>query len=121
MTLGVMDRPTYYVPEAGKDGMTELMHACYSGDIASLKRLLRSGADLQAQDKSGFTALFWVLRMAGNDEFRKRKRMFRLLLQHGVSPKLQDIKGEDVLRHARRFATPPLRRYVEFTLRRART
>jgi len=115
-----MDRPPYYVPEAGKQGMTSLMHACYVGDVGALKRALRSGDDLQAQDQSGYTALFWVLRMGDSSQFRKRKRMFRLLLQNGLSPKLRDTIGEDVLQHARRFATPPLRRYVEFRLGRGK-
>lgn len=79
--------------------MTSLMsHAwgCYPGGVV---RELRCGADPNAQDASGYTALMWLCRMYDH-RFRERKRMFRALLRYGASLSVCDTAGQDVLAHA---------------------
>ena len=103
-----MERPRYFVPKAGENGMTTLMHYCCWGSVAGVKQELRSGANVNAQDESGYTALGWILRMGNRTEYRKRRRLFRLLLDHGASLDVTDTRGKNVVAQARHFAPRPL-------------
>ena len=107
------EHPTYYEPNPGQGNFTELMHAARWAFIGDLKRELRAGADVNAQDSSGFTAMIWNLRMGGPNEFRRRKRIFRLLLKAGASPRIQDLAGLDALGTARKFSYKVLKRFVK--------
>lgn len=102
--------------------MTALMsHACWC-DVGGVKRELRSGANPNAQDESGFTALIWNCRMGGSEQIRKRKRIFRLLVKHGASIYVCDTGGDDALFHACDFGSNrAIRRFMkeEFSRRKS--
>jgi ankyrin repeat protein len=107
-----MDRPSYYEPTPGEGGMTNLMHCARWGFVGPLKRELKNGADVNAQDQSGFTALIWNCRMGNNREYRRRRRIFRILAKAGASMSVMDKAGKDVLATAKYFAPRPLSRFV---------
>ena len=46
-----------------KAGGYDLVYAAYYGDLPEVKRLLAAGAEVNAQDKSGKTALMFATRM----------------------------------------------------------
>ena len=115
-----MERPQYFVPKAGAKGMTQLMDDCCWGNLAGVKRELRSGADVNVKDESGFTALSWLLRVGNRDEYRRRRRIFRLLLDHGASLDATDTRGKNIIAQARQTATGPLRNLVEREFQRLR-
>lgn len=92
--------------------MTTLMsHACWC-NVGGVKHELKLGANPNAQDESGFTALIWNCRMGGPSEIRKRKRIFRLLVKHGASLNVLDIKGKSALFHACYFGNRAIRRFI---------
>jgi hypothetical protein len=97
--------------------MTLLMDfawGCYPGGVS---RELRNGADPNAQDGNGYTALIWLCRMYDR-HFRERKRMFRCLVRYGASITLRDIVGQDILDHAKDGAERRFRRFVQSEVRR---
>lgn len=106
-----MDKPTYYNPTPGNDGFNELMHCARWALIGGLKRALRQGADVNAKDDSGLTALLWNCRMGGPSERRRRQRVFRLLQEAGADLSIRDQGGMDALKTATYFYSP-IRRFV---------
>ena len=97
--------------------MTELMHAARWAFVGDLKRAIKCGSNVNAQDTSGFTAMIWNLRMGHPREFRRRKRIFRLLLNAGALPTICDLGGMDVLKTAKKFSNKSLKRFILERLR----
>jgi ankyrin repeat protein len=68
-------------PEAaklrGKGGATPLMYAAIYGDLDSMRQLVDRGADVNAANQAGATALMWAA-----DDLEKA----RFLLEHGADP-----------------------------------
>jgi len=108
-----MEEPEYFSPGHGVHGMTALMsHACWC-NVGGVRRELVGGADPNAKDDSGFTALIWNCRMGGPDQLRKRRRIFRLLVAHEASIHETDTRGKTALFHARYFGYRGIRRFIE--------
>ncbi|KAG0317051.1 hypothetical protein BGZ99_006533 [Dissophora globulifera] len=95
------------------DGSTPLIYAACFGQTAAVFMLLDAGAQVDARDKFGWTALVWATN-------NKHEDIVRLLLEHGASPSAQTAKGRtvaDFLRHdpndttkiAKIFREPPKR------------
>ncbi|KAG0308987.1 hypothetical protein BGZ98_005849 [Dissophora globulifera] len=95
------------------DGSTPLIYAACFGQTAAVFMLLDAGAQVDARDKFGWTALVWATN-------NKHEDIVRLLLEHGASPSAQTAKGRtvaDFLRHdpndttkiAKIFREPPRR------------
>jgi ankyrin repeat protein/mono/diheme cytochrome c family protein len=61
----------------GKGGATVLMNAAIYGDLDSMRQLIDRGADVNAANEAGATALMWAA-----DDAEKT----RLLLDHGADP-----------------------------------
>ena len=63
-------------------GFTPLILAAYNGQAEAVEFLLKNGADADAQDVSGNTALMGI-------SFKGHENIARLLLQYGVRPGIQ--------------------------------
>ncbi|HEX4997353.1 MAG TPA: ankyrin repeat domain-containing protein [Terriglobia bacterium] len=74
-----------------KPGVTDLMRASAKGDAAEVQRLLSAGADLNAQDASGWTALMYAAR---ND---KTSGAVAALLKAGADPNARSMMGQTAL------------------------
>lgn len=63
--------------DIGKEGFTELMHACCAGDVDRVSELINQGATLNDRASNGNTALIYA---AGQGYFN----CVKLLLEHGA-------------------------------------
>ena len=72
----------------GTGGITPLMHAALYGDAVSARRLLDLGADPNARNDAGATALTWAV-----DDLE----MTRLLLERGADPNVRSADGRTPL------------------------
>jgi len=68
----------------GSGGTTPLMSAALYGDAASVRRLLELGADVNARNDAGATALMWAV-----DDLD----ITRLLLDRGADPNARSVDG----------------------------
>lgn len=68
--------------EPGDIGATPLMIAAYYDHINIMKKLLAYGADINARDKTGINALFYVF--IGIVKRRNYLRAVRWLVEHGI-------------------------------------
>lgn len=93
--------------------MTLLMSHAWGCYPLGVVRELRRGADPNAQDVCGYTALMWLCRMYDH-HYRERKRIFRALLRYGASLSIRDTEGQDVLAHA---SDGPERRFRLFVVK----
>lgn len=85
----------------GPGGATPLMYATLYGDIGSMKRLLAAGADPNARNEAGATALMWA-----TSDLEKT----RLLVDHGADVNARSDNGRTPLMVAatRHGSTPIL-------------
>ena len=75
----------------GSAGVTPLMHAALYRDLPSLRRLLDLGADLNAKNDAGATALMWAV-----DDLE----ITRQLLDRGADPNVRSVDGRTALQLA---------------------
>ena len=71
-------------------GTPDLITASMNNDIDEVKRLLEAGADVNAPDEDGDTALMWAV-------FKGHKDVVKVLLTAGANPKMLDSKGKKAL------------------------
>uniref|UniRef100_A0A183B821 ANK_REP_REGION domain-containing protein n=1 Tax=Echinostoma caproni TaxID=27848 RepID=A0A183B821_9TREM len=64
-----------------------LLFACYHGHLSLVDTLLRRGADINAKDQNGWTALHWAAQRCHAD-------IVELLLDHGASRSMEDMRGD---------------------------
>ena len=76
---------------------TPLHDAAWRGDVAEIRRLVRDGADINATDDLGATALYWAARGGHRlgphrcgDEAAGRPGVIAALLELGADPDVQD-------------------------------
>jgi ankyrin repeat protein len=62
-----------------------------NNDIAEVKRLLEKGADVNAPDEDGDTALMWAV-------FKGHKDVVKVLHKWGANPEMLDSKGKKVFK-----------------------
>jgi ankyrin repeat protein len=72
----------------GTGGITPLMYAALYGDPASARQLLDLGADPNARNDAGATALMWAV-----DSLETT----RVLLEHGADPNIRSADGRNAL------------------------
>ncbi len=65
---------------------TFLILATSKGNLAILNKLIEKGADLNFQDKNGYSALHFVAQ-------NKEKEIAEVLLEKGANPNLRDLYG----------------------------
>lgn len=85
---------------AGDDGSTPLHWAAKAGDAELTRFLLESGANVDAPDASGRTALQWVLLRAGS-AWEDPREVIRLLLSAGASHALESAVAWGAAEHLR--------------------
>jgi ankyrin repeat protein len=84
----------------GPGGTTPLMYAALYGDADSVRRLLEAGADPNARNESGATALMWAV-----DDPERTK----LLLERKANPNARSENGRTpLLIAADRFGSAPV-------------
>ena len=70
-----------------KQGVTDLMISAGRDDLDKVKELLANGADANAQDSSGWTALMYALQLA-------HKPVVDTLLEYGVDVRVRSSAGQ---------------------------
>ena len=79
-------------------GTTPIMIAAYKGQPENVQLLINAGADVNATEQDGSTALMWILTWLKNEEAdQKRLSCARLLLEHGADVNAVDSRGKTVL------------------------
>ena len=77
----------------------QLLQAARNGDTASVRQLLKKGANIETKDQGGSTPLALALNYGYAD-------MVDLLLERGADPVAGGLKGDDVLVNAARQGNP---------------
>jgi ankyrin repeat protein len=80
----------------------DLVSAAYYGDLSEVKRLLAAGANVNAKEKNGITALM-AASLAGHRE------VAALLLAKGAEVNAKDKNGKTALMFATRMNHPEVR------------
>ena len=76
-------------------GQAPLLRAAQHGTADAVKQLVASSADVAASDRSGYTALIYVI-LGGRDE----KEKLRILVDAGADVNARDRDGRTALMHA---------------------
>lgn len=90
--------PKLLSPRPGVRGMSDLQYAAYCGDLEAVRYWLTQGADVDAADDFGWTALHWNARMACSPG--ERESIVRELVAAGADPNKRDKDGKSVLDNA---------------------
>jgi uncharacterized protein len=95
-------------------GNTPLLAATKFGDLDLMKRMLEQGADPNARNKQGWTAMMHIYGGSATERFppltattvyeASATERFRLLLEHGADLHARDKTGMTVLMHAAEHA-----------------
>ncbi len=80
------------INEPDRSGMTPLMHAVRSQNMAEIKTLIKNGANINIKDKSGYTALYYGACHNNYD-------IIKYLVDNGADVNAQDRSGLTVLHH----------------------
>ena len=70
----------------GETGITPLMHACSHGSVESVRLLIESGADVNAKNGNGRTAMHYAAK-------GRSPAVIQLLRKHGAQVDLRDKEG----------------------------
>ena len=73
-------------------GTPDLITASMNNDIDEVIRLLEAGADVNARDEDGDTALMWAV-------FKGHKDVALVLYEAGANPEMLDSKGKKVFKN----------------------
>lgn len=98
MHESTIKKPKYWVPAAGKRGMTELHDAAYHNDPERVGELLATGCPVDPRDDAGWTPMMWAVDMA--QAWGEPGRVVDMLLRAGASPDAANVGGETVFMRA---------------------
>lgn len=87
--------------ERNANGLTLLMEAVKAGNVKAMTDLIMSGADINAIDKEGWTALMFAVR------FQKNPEVTRTLLSFGASSIIKNKYGISALQLAAGYSDNP--------------
>lgn len=94
----------HFIADANRrdsNGRTKLMFAAKKGDIAKIEDLLYSGAQIDAKDNEGWTALMYAAR------YQKNSDVTRLLLYRGADRSIKNNYGITALMLSAGFSSNP--------------
>ncbi|MCR5289551.1 MAG: ankyrin repeat domain-containing protein [Treponema sp.] len=86
---------------ADKNNVTMLMKAVKKGDLETARKLIAAGAEIEAQDKDGWTALMYAVR------FNNDLQMTKLLLAYGANRDTKNKVGATAIKYAAMVTTNP--------------
>jgi len=84
-------------------GLTPLIFASANGNMASSKKLIDFGANLDIQDNFGDTALISCARNSKQPAYRKNIEIIRYLIKNGADWNLKNNKNKDFLNYLRPY------------------
>ena len=93
-------------------GSTVLMRACAKRNYEIVKVLVENGAEVNAQDKFGITALMWAIMQTAEAVFKTWMRSYdkdelckivKLLIDSGANLSLEDTSGKTALDYTQYF------------------
>lgn len=87
--------------EKDRNGVTLLMKAAKKGDVEKIRNLIYSGADVDAKDKEGWTALMYAVRYQNGDDAVK------ILLNNKASPLVKNSYAANSMMIASAFSKNP--------------
>ena len=112
-----MERPPYLDPN--KDStVTEVHASAWQCGPSVVRRHLRNGFDPNTKDERGWTPLVWLFRMGDRRYVRKRKRMFRWLIEAGADINVVAKSGHNILQLARGVCSRTFYRFLKAEYRR---
>jgi uncharacterized protein len=97
--LQVVLADTENLNTADDEGRTVLMWACESADVAAVRELISSGADIRAKDRKGRTVLMYAAA-------RQSAEIVHALLHSDTGVNEQDSSGKTALHFAASLASP---------------
>lgn len=87
--------------EKDGNGVTLLMKAAKKGNVEKIRNLIYSGADVNAKDKEGWTALMYAVRYQNDADAVK------ILLNNKASPLVKNIYGANAMMISAGFSKNP--------------
>jgi|SRR5437660_9328720 len=107
-----MDRPPYLDPNKDPT-VTEVHASAWQCGPSVVRRHLRNGFDPNTKDERGWTPLIWLFRMGDRKHERKRKRMFRWLIEAGADINVKANSGHNILQLAKGVCSKGMYRFLE--------
>ncbi len=90
-----------------RDGRTLLINCCAYHFVNSCQYLVQHGANINMQDKKGFSALH-VAALRGD------LQLVKILLEHGAKTDLQDVFGNNPLFRVKYYNIPLIRLLLDY-------
>lgn len=87
--------------EKDENGVTLLMKAAKKGDVEKIRNLIYSGADVNAKDKEGWTALMYAVRYQNDAD------VVKILLNNKASPLVKNIYDANAMMIGAAFSKNP--------------
>lgn len=87
--------------ELDKNGVTSLMHAIKTSNDWACKKLLASGANVNARDSEGWTPLMYAVRYQNNTD------LVKLLLEHGANVNTKNNYNVSAVAIAAKYSENP--------------
>lgn len=99
----------WLVSRGADAGAGMLIPACRNGNVAAAKALVKAGADVNARDPEGKTALICTVEGGDDDLKRQKLEIVNGLVKAGADINAQDKEGKTALMYAASWSLPILK------------